>query len=31
MERPYEVMFHGEVVGEYFADLLVDRSGDLGG
>jgi GxxExxY protein len=25
MERPYEVMFHGEVVGEYFADLLVDR------
>jgi GxxExxY protein len=25
MERPYEVRFHGEVVGEYFADLLVDR------
>jgi GxxExxY protein len=25
MERPYVVSFHGDVVGEYFADLVVER------
>jgi GxxExxY protein len=25
MERPYVVSFHREVVGEYFADLVVER------
>jgi GxxExxY protein len=25
MERPYVVSFHGEIVGEYFADLVVER------